>query len=240
MHIIVCVVCYFLVMYSSLTSSPSSIYLMTHTHTPALSLFFNLPLFVAGLQLIQDWLSLPSSQGVGGVLSPLPDAIETPAAVHCWAHVYEGVYVFNSPPMLAFDVSLTCQLTKCMSATPTAKTHHRLANNYVRCKHILIFTLVWTCSGQGNCNYRWSMHLLHSSFCPLMVPLILWQRGLSTCLLGWTWIQTPACCCCCCWCQRHNGAESCIIPFFSLLTASFLQILMLHFVFSSVCPELPK
>lgn len=36
---------------------------------------------------------------------------------------------------------------------------------------------------------------------------------------GWTWIQTPACCCC--WlCQRHNGAQRCIIPSFSLLTHS--------------------
>lgn len=54
-----------------------------------------------------------SSQGVGESLVSSSDAIETPAAVHCCAHVCEGVYVFNSPPLLSFDVSLVCQLTKC-------------------------------------------------------------------------------------------------------------------------------
>lgn len=48
---------------------------------------------------------------------------------------------------------------------------------------------------------------------------------------GWTWTQTPACDCCCHWhCQKHNGAECCIILSFSLLPASLIQILMLHFV----------
>lgn len=252
--VIICVICPYYSVWcvpsvtyssSSLTSSPSSVYLVTNTHDGFLfSFFFNLALFVAGLQLILDWLSLPFLSGSRGSLVSSSDAIETPAAERCCARVCEGVYVFNSPPLLAFDVSLVSQLTKCMAAAPTAKTHHRLANNYVRCKHTLIFMLACTCSGQENCNYRWSAFItLIIARLPLTCyPSSSGRRGIVGLSSGWTWIQTPACCCCCCcWlCQRHNGAQSGIIPSFSLLTASLLQILLLHFVLLSIRLEWPK
>lgn len=214
----------------------------THMMAFLFFFFFNLPVFVACLQLILDWLSLPFLSGSRGSLVSSSDAIETPAAVHCCARVCEGVYVFNSPPLLAFDVSLVCQLTKCTGAAPTAKTHHRLANSYVRCKHTLIFMLACTCSGQESCNYRWSAFItLIIARLPLTCfPSSSGRRGIVGLSLGWTWIRTPACCCCYWLCQRHNGAESGIIPSFSLLTASLLQILLLHFVLLSICLEWPK
>lgn len=243
-HIIVCV-CFFCHVQRQLAHFISLVCLSRDKHTWRLSFFFfffNLPVFVACLQLILDWLSLPFLSGSRGSLVSSSDAIETPAAVHCCARVCEGVYVFNSPPLLAFDVSLVCQLTKCTGAAPTAKTHHRFTNSYVRCKHTLIFMLACTCSGQESCNYRWSAFItLIIARLPLTCfPSSSGRRGIVGLSLGWTWIRTPACCCCYWLCQRHNGAESGIIPSFSLLTASLLQILLLHFVLLSICLEWPK
>lgn len=101
--VIICVICPYYSVWcvpsvtyssSSLTSSPSSVYLVTNTHDGFLfSFFFNLPLFVAGLQLILDWLSLPFLSGSRGSLVSSSDAIETPAAERCCARVCVRVYM---------------------------------------------------------------------------------------------------------------------------------------------------
>lgn len=90
--------------------SPLSTPWQTHT----LDYFSNLPPFVAGPLLIQDWLSLSFRSGSRGSLVSSSDAIKAPAAVHSCACVcvYVGVYVFKSPPLLPFDVSLVGQLAE--------------------------------------------------------------------------------------------------------------------------------
>lgn len=136
---------------------------MTNTHAGFL---FNLPLFVAGPQLIQDWLSPPFLSRSRGSLVSSSDAIETPAAVHCCAHVCEGVYVFNSPSLLPFDVSLVCQVTKCTHKHGWYfhwKNTPQISNNYVTLDGSThTFSYTWTCSDHGNCNYV-CMYFTHIS-----------------------------------------------------------------------------
>lgn len=205
---------------------------MTNTHAG----FFPIsPRFVAGLQLIQDWISPPLSGSWESRLLLWCNTIACSSALLCSCvrvRVCMRLMVATYSP---FDVSPCLQLTKCTQVVvvflldKTHRSKHFCCKGWVS-THECTLAYTWTCRGMET-EHGWIMQMLYTHFkTPSHVFSDIQKQMKGDCQLVHRGEQIQTAACNCCWQhQRHKGAESCIILSFSWLPATLRQILVFHF-----------